>query len=184
MSAAGPLWLRITVLLSRRRLDDRIAGGCSYDSSARLAVRARQLTHPWARQRLARDLRRVVEYADRVGTRRFVSPIRVEPTAVRSGREAILGLAELLDRPAPVSPRGIVLTRKLLTDALNSPLFDRYCERSVAEAVLDVAGALRADRVGEGSRAAGSRGVASRFLAGVERANDEAPPVRGGGSVG
>ena len=103
---------------------------------------------------------------------------------MRSGREAILGLAELLDRPVPVSPRGIVLTQKLLTDALNSPLFDRYCERSVAEAVLDVAGALGADRVGEGSRAAGSCGVASRFLAGVERADDEAPPVRGGGSVG
>jgi hypothetical protein len=66
----------------------------------------------------------------------------VEPTAVRSARAAILGLAELLEGPTHVSPRGVVLAQEHLTDRLNSPLFDRYCERSVAQAVLDVVGAL------------------------------------------
>jgi hypothetical protein len=142
ISDSGPRWLRITVLLSRRRLDHRIARGCSRDLSARLSLRASQITHPSARRRLARDLRGAVEYADRVGTRRVVSPISVEPTAVRSARAAILGLAELLEGPTHVSPRGVVLAQELLTDRLNSPLFARYCERSVAQAVLDVVGAL------------------------------------------
>jgi len=67
----------------------------------------------------------------------------IEPAAVRAGREAILGLAERLQSTTPLSARGVVLARALLTDG-RSPLFNALSERTVIEAAFEVQDALGA----------------------------------------
>jgi hypothetical protein len=132
--------------MTRGRLDRQIAAGCPCDSTAALALRARQLVDPRSRLRLARSLRGVVEYVDRVGARPVLfSSVMIEREAVSADRETILGLVERLEGTAPVNPRGVVLARTLLTDGIGSPLSNRSCGRTVAEAVWDVADALGAD---------------------------------------
>jgi hypothetical protein len=139
ISAGAPWALRLRVRVIRGRLDRQIAAGRSCESGAALALRVRQLIHPRTRRRVACGLRGVVEYVDRVGLRRDYSAVVIERAAVRAGREAILGLAERFEGSAPVTARGVVLARALLTDGFSSPLFNRYCERTVAEAVWEVA---------------------------------------------
>jgi hypothetical protein len=100
------------------------------------------LSDPRTRQRLARSLRGIVAYADRVEGRPLFSAVVIDRAAVRADREAILGLAEAED---PVNPRGIVLARRLLTDGIDSPLYNRRCGRTVAAAVWEVSDALGDD---------------------------------------
>jgi hypothetical protein len=137
MSGAS-VWLRLRVRLARRTLDDRIAAGSPCAPTAPLALRAAQLTHPSTRRRIAADLRGMVEYVDRVGSSRFVSPVRVDRDAVRVGRAPLLELAERLEGTDRVSPVGMVRARRLVRDHLNSPLYDRYSAGSVTDAVRAV----------------------------------------------
>jgi hypothetical protein len=139
------LALRLRVRVARGKLDRQIAAGHSCDSIAALALRARQLVHPRARQSVAGDLRRIVGYVDRVGLGPVLSTVMIERAAVRDGREAILGLADRLDGTAPVSPAGVALALMLVSDGRYSPILNRYCERSVSEAVWEVADALGAE---------------------------------------
>ncbi len=136
-SADAPMALRLRVYVSRGRLDRQIAAGCPCESTAALALRARQLTQPRTRQQIARDLRGVVAYVDHLGSRRMLTAVMIERRAVRTGKQPILGLAERLEGSAPVSPRGVVLARTLLTDGL-SPLFNPYCERTVTQAIWEI----------------------------------------------
>ena len=142
MLERSPLVLRLRVFLARWSLDREIAAGCSRDSSAMLNLRARQLIRRRTRRGFARSLRDVVAYADRDGSRRAFSTVVIRRWAVRADREAILGLAERLEAVAPVSARGVALASALLTDGVGSPLFNRYCALTVAEAVWAVAEAL------------------------------------------
>lgn len=135
--------LRLRVLLTRRKLDRRIADGGSYEATDALALRVRQLTDQGNRRRVANELRGVVDWVDSRESGPFISSVMIDRSAVRAGREAILGLAERLEAEAPVSAKGIVLARALLTDGL-SPLYDPLSERTVAEAVFDVQDALGA----------------------------------------
>jgi hypothetical protein len=142
MLVRAPLVLGLRVFLARWSLDREIAAGCSCESSAMLNLRARQLIRRRARRGLARSLRDVVAYVDRDGSRRAFSTVAIRRGAVRADREAILGLAERLEAAAPVSARGMALASALLTDGVGSPLFNRYCALTVAEAVWAVAEAL------------------------------------------
>ena len=141
ISQSAALRLRLKVFLSRGRLDREICAGCPHESSAPLALRAQQLTDPRMRERLARNLRGTVEYVEHVGSRRGISAVVTNRAAVWTGREALLGLAERLEATDPVTPKGVVLARALLTDG-SSPLYNPYCERTVAEAVWEVADLL------------------------------------------
>jgi hypothetical protein len=146
--------LGLKVFLTRVRLDRAIADARRREATPALAMRVDQLKAYTTRNRIASELRSVVEYADRND---WVSPrlsaVMIESAAVREGREAILGLAERLQSAAPVSPRGVVLARGLLTDG-RSPLFNPFCERTVVEAVFDVQDAL-GPAPGTGQQAAG-----------------------------
>jgi len=141
-AVSAPLALRLSVYLTRARLDRQIKSGLPWHATAELALRARQLIDPRTRQRLASGLRGTVEWVDWIGSRPSFSAVMIERYGVRAGREALLGLAERLDGPDPVCPRGIVLAQILLTDGCVSPLFSRHCERTVVEAVWEVADAL------------------------------------------
>ena len=141
--ASAPFGLRLKVFMIRGRLDRQITAGHRCEEVAVLELRARQLTDPRTQRALAHNLRRIIDYVDRRGSRRFISSVIIEPTAVRHGRRAILDLAEQLERAAPVSPRGVVLARALITDGL-SPLFNPHSERTVTEAANEVQDALEA----------------------------------------
>jgi hypothetical protein len=140
-STDASLALRLRVYVTRGKLDRQIATGRPCESTAALALRARQLTDPRTQQQIARNLRGSIEYVYRRGSRRVISAVVVEQAAVRTGRHAIFGLAERLEGTAPVNPRGVVLARALLTDGL-SPLSNPNCERTVAQAVREVQDAL------------------------------------------
>lgn len=140
-SAGAPFALRLKVFVTRGRLDRQLAAGHPYEGVAELALRARQLTDPRAQREIARNLRGIVDYVERRGSRRVISSVVIEPGAVRRGRLAILELAGQLERAAAVNPRGIVLARTLITDGL-SPLFNPHSEQTVTEAAHDVQEAL------------------------------------------
>jgi hypothetical protein len=150
-----PLRLRLNVLMLRARLDREIAAEAPRPSADRaLALRARQLTARRTRRRVARELRRIVEYADRHGSSPVISCVIVERAAVRQGREAVLGLAERLESDAPVNAAGVVLARALLTDAI-SPLHNPYSPRTVNEAIFEVQDALATHAASEFAALAG-----------------------------
>jgi hypothetical protein len=136
--------LRLRVRLRRRALDAQIAAGQPFGLSPVLLSRAAQLTHPRTRRRVARGLRRLVDYADRVGPRPIVSRFVFGPTgaSVMAGPEALLGLADRLERPAAVSPRGVLLARALLTSEVRDELVDPHLGPSIAYRVWEVADVL------------------------------------------
>jgi hypothetical protein len=138
----APMALRLKVFLTRGKLDRKLAVGGSYETTDALALRVRQLTDPSKRRQIARELRGVVEYVDNRKSGAVISSVVIEPAAVRAGRETILGLAERIEATEyPVSARGVVLARALLTDG-SSPLYNPHSERTVSEAVFDVQDAL------------------------------------------
>ena len=138
------LWLRLSVLMLRGRLDREIVAGVAQPQANRaLALPINQLTDKRTRRNIARELRRVVDYADRDRSSPVISCVIVERSAVREGRKLILGLAERLESDAPASAAGIVLARALLTEAA-SPLHNPYSRQTVDEAILEVQDALAA----------------------------------------
>jgi len=131
--------------MTRVSLDQEIVAGRAWRSGAATALRARQLSDPRSRQRLAGYLRGIVAYVDRVEGRPPFSAVVVDRAAVSDDREAILGLAERLEGEDPVNPRGVVLARRLLTDGIGSPLYNRRCGRPVAAAIWEISDALGDD---------------------------------------
>jgi hypothetical protein len=148
VSARSGFLLRLSVFLTRGRLDRQILGGQPWESPAATALRSRQLIEPRTRQRLARSLRGIVDYvdyADRLARYPQFSAVVIAREPARAGRPALLGLSERLDGPDRISARGIVLAMALLTDGANSPIFNRNSTRTVTEAVWEIADALGAD---------------------------------------
>lgn len=119
---SAPLSLRVRACLGRRGIDRRILAGDPVDGAPALALRAAQLTDPQTRRQTARRLRGIVDYVDRSGPRPLITAVVIDPPAVRSGRQAILGLAQRLEAGGQVEPRGVILAQRLLTDGLG-PLF-------------------------------------------------------------
>lgn len=145
-SPVGPVALRLRVFLTRRRLDRQIVAGYVCEDSPELELRIRQLTYPRSQQATARSLRRAVEHVDAVGYGPDLSAVVVDRVAVRTNREAILGLAERLDRAGDVSSRGMVLIRELITDGATSPLYGAD-SGALAEAIWGISDALGTEQV-------------------------------------
>jgi hypothetical protein len=136
-AADASLKLRLRVYMTRPWLDRRIAASGPGATSAALELRARQLTSTRARNRLAQELRGLVEYAQRMGSRPTFSAVVIDRRAVAGGRYAILGLAERLEGREPVSARGMTLVRRFLTDGLG-PLFNPRSEQTVIQVVWNI----------------------------------------------
>lgn len=137
----GDLRLRLKVFMTRGLLDRRIAAGGRGRPNAALSLRSRQLVDPGTRRGVARNLRHVVDYAERRNSQQGISAVVIDRLAVRRGREPILGLAEHLEGRAPVHARGVALAKALLTDGL-SPLFNPNGERTVIQAIWEIEDAL------------------------------------------
>ena len=110
--------------LHATRLDAEIADGADPMESGDRAARAEHLLHPRVRHGLATGLRRAVADARKVSCARS-SAVHVARPAVRACAPSLLALAAELGDPG-VRPRGVALTRLLLSDG-TGPLF---CARS------------------------------------------------------
>ncbi len=155
--------LRLRVYFERRELDRQLAAGRRWDTGAALALRARQLTDPRARSRLAASLRATVDFVERSGSGR--EPCARVPSGepLSRGRRAVNGLADRLEGAGPVNPRGIVLARALLSGGVN-PLRSAHCGQTVSEAVSEVEAALDVDGTGECPARPGSTGACGVVL--------------------
>lgn len=140
-SPGGLTPLRFRVFVSRRRLDRQIVAGRTCDAPA-LKLRGRQLTSVRSQQAAAMSLRRVVGHVDRLGAGPDLSAAVIDRAAVRASREALLGLADRLDRAEEVSPRGMVLARELITDGATSPLYGTAGGRVLIKGLWEISDAL------------------------------------------
>jgi hypothetical protein len=127
----------ISTRLHAARLDEELACGADPVGSDARAAWAAHLLQPNVRSGLAKGLRRAVADARCVSCARS-SAVHVARPAVRACAPSLLALAaELGDRG--VRPRGVALTRRLLSDGAG-PL---YCGRSEEE-LLAVVEEIRA----------------------------------------
>jgi hypothetical protein len=132
---------RLVVRAHRWGLDHRLADGCSAAASDELGLRAQQLVGANTRRSLACSLRDLVAKAEKRSVAAW-SPVPICRDAVVPWREAILGLAEWLEQPRPVNPRGVARVAVLLTDG-TSAFYNPAAERSISEAVWWVADGLQ-----------------------------------------
>ena len=102
------MWLR------KSTLDRRIALGADLGESPELA-RARQLSSRRCRAGLAAGLRRMVEAAEEPRPL-LTSQVPLNRRAIRAQRELFLEVASDLESPDELSPRGVALVERLLTD--------------------------------------------------------------------
>ena len=129
---------------ARLQADELLLAGAEPDGSL-VAERAAQLTSPRTRTALARSIDATVRELEG----------RVVPSAVPLNRaggrpqvELLSTLAARLRAPEPVTPRGVLLVEKLLTDGLASPLYNRDRTADLEPTLLRCASALEPrDRV-------------------------------------
>ncbi len=104
------------VWLRRSSLDRRIALGADPHESPELARRAGQLRSPRFRAGLAAGLRRMVEAAEEPRPV-LTSQVPLNRREIRAERELFVELARDLTCSDSVSPRGVALVERLLTDS-------------------------------------------------------------------
>ena len=106
-----PAW----VWLRKSSLDRRIALGADLYESPELARRAAQLSSRRSRAGLAASLGRIVEAAEKPHPV-MTSQVPLNRREILAERELLLQLADDLRSPDPLSPRGIALVERLVTD--------------------------------------------------------------------
>jgi hypothetical protein len=102
-------------------LDRKLAAGASPSADALLAIRARRLTGPRYRARVAAGLARAVRDAE-ASTRGFSAAVRPDRREVIAARTVLTTLERRLRGAGQVSARGVALLESLLTDG-TSPLY-------------------------------------------------------------
>jgi hypothetical protein len=94
------------------------------------------------RRQVARSLRRLVEHAEAPAGARLGSAVPVCRRSVLGWREALLGLAERLEQPVSLDPRGVARAVVLLTDG-GGPFYDVRAQRTMSDAVWWIADGLQ-----------------------------------------
>ncbi len=137
---------RVRARLWPWRLDVALARGAAPDARGDLSLRAHRLISLRTRQRLAREIRRLLHDAARP---RHPFERRLHPAApeVMDAAPLLYDLAGELSCPGPVDARGVAQVRLLLRDG-TGPLYDEpwpgYLERCLTRALE----ALRPPRAG------------------------------------
>jgi hypothetical protein len=143
--------LRVPATTSKRRFDllgrrrERAAADAwlierthTVTGDPRITRRIAELTSARHRLTLARSLRGVVHDARRPG----ISASPLNRRAVLAAAAALNDVASLLeDARHPVTPRGVLLTTRLLTDG-GSPLYGRRAAGDLADAAGEICAAL------------------------------------------
>ena len=107
-------------------------GGASPDGSPGCSLRAAALIGPSIRRRLARQVRGIVTACERPVVFGPAVPLPRERIAVE--RERLEALADALDGPDPVEPRGVASVALLLRDG-GSPLYRPGNEHDLGQSV-------------------------------------------------
>lgn len=145
----APLVARLRVWLGRSRLDRELADGCGPKASDLHALRARQLVGRPVRHEVAASLRRVVDDAGQpyavlnaTSLRRGGALVSLCSSEVLEWRGGLLGLADRLQAPPPVNPRGVAQARVLLGDGAG-PLYNLLPRRPLGETLWSIADGLQ-----------------------------------------
>jgi hypothetical protein len=112
----APLTLRLRVRWFHWELDDRLARGADPASHPALQARAAQLVSTRHRRRLAAAIERVVAEADETRPPRFSLVLGTARGQVHEARPLLLFLAHVLRHAEAISPRGVAIVDRLLTD--------------------------------------------------------------------
>jgi HAMP domain-containing protein len=140
------LWERLLARLRGRAIDDRLLSGQPADGNPVTRARLARLTGRRYRAAVARALRGLVEAARRHDRNPFVAQIPLREDEVLESAPEIRTLADELEREDRVSPRGVILAERLITDGgspiyWTSPLHERAAE-TVESAVKHARAAL------------------------------------------
>ena len=130
---------RLRARLAALQLDHRLVAGEDPVSDPALACRAAQLTRRRCRDQLACGLERLLSRTRRRAA--FSAAIPFDRRAVEIARPALEQLAIALRSPELIQPRGVALTRLLLTDpssAVYAPAYSDQLYDIAREALLAV----------------------------------------------
>lgn len=122
-------------------MDREIAAGARVDDVPARALRARQLTGTTSRRELAAALTNILDAAEECRVDRGTRLI-LEHAAVVDARDMLLELIARLRDSAPLQDRGVALTRVLVYDRRRSPMFSARRDRTLRQALSEIAGAL------------------------------------------
>jgi hypothetical protein len=121
-----PGWARITDrILARvraRSIDDTLLNGGVTDGNPVVTVRRARLLGRRYRARVADSLRGLIEAARRNERNLFVAKIQLKVREVLDSAPLILTLADEIEEEETVSPRGVILANRLITDG-DSPVY-------------------------------------------------------------
>lgn len=119
--AGEAIFLRLRVLAHRVRLDKELAEGASTIGNVLLSLRAGQLQSMRLRRSLASGLTRHVELAERYPAHKSAALPTSRGEVIRA-QPLLLQLVARLREPGEVSPRGVAIVKRMLTDGA-SPMF-------------------------------------------------------------
>ena len=132
--------LRVHVRVHRWRIDHELAASRGRADSNAFALRASQLATPNSRRRIARALRATAVSARRRHPGPLCSAVPLRPGAEQWG-EALVGLAERLERPVALNVCGIARALEFLSDGAG-PLYNSNCAISIEDAIWRIADGL------------------------------------------
>jgi hypothetical protein len=112
---------RIMARLRARSIDDKLVNGVS-DGRPVVLVRRARLLQRRHRSKVAAALRKLVEAARRNEPNFFAAQLRLHVHDVIASEPLILTLADELENDEDVSPRGVILADRLVTDG-DSPVY-------------------------------------------------------------
>jgi hypothetical protein len=112
----------VMATLRARSLDDKLLNGRVTDGSPVVLVRRARLLKRRYRSAVAASLRRLVEAARQNRPNFFAAKLHVKAREVLASEPLILTLADELEHEESVSPRGIILADRLVTDG-GSPVY-------------------------------------------------------------
>jgi hypothetical protein len=132
--------VRAPVLLHRTTLDAAIAAGADALTDPVLVRRSARLLRRRERRTLAAAVERIL-WSSRRARPELTAAIPIDRRAVRDASLALAAVAARLRSPEPVTPQGMVLLRRLLTDG-TGPLYRSRRRGELGHRVREVAAAL------------------------------------------
>jgi hypothetical protein len=145
-----PGWARLTdriiARVRARAIDDELLNGGVTDGSPPVLVRRARLLQRRYRSAVARALRTLITEARLNQPNLYAAKLPLKIREVLESAPLILTLAEEVEQEEIVSPRGIILAERLVTDG-DSPVYglrpiERPLEQSVESAVKHARAAL------------------------------------------
>jgi hypothetical protein len=145
-----PGWARVSdrvlAKVFARAIDEKLLNGGAPNGSAVVIVRRARLLDPRYRSRVAAALRKLIAAARRHDRNMFAAQIQLREDEILESEPLILTLADELEQEKRVSPRGVILADRLITDG-DSPMYgpipvSRLYNKTVESAVKHARAAL------------------------------------------